>query len=79
MARDLTIRPRQLKPGEATSLDLKISERLRVVDPMTQRALPVDGGAVVSNSYWVRRLRCGDVEEVQAAPRTRAKTSKPKE
>ena len=76
MPRDLQIRPRQLKSAEATSLDAKASDRLRVIDPSTKRALPADGGAVVSNSYWVRRLRCGDVEEVKAAPRTRAKTSK---
>lgn len=70
----LLIRPRHLKPAEVTSLDLKVSDQLRVLDPMTQRALPTDGRTVGVSSYWVRRLRCGDVEEVKAAPRTRSRS-----
>jgi len=67
----LHIRPRQLKADEAANLGRPTSDRLRVLDPMTERALPDGGQQVVQSSYWVRRLRCGDVEQVKSAPRAR--------
>ena len=69
----LHIRPRELNLYESIRLGRKKSSRLRVIDPMTGRPLPDAGQKVVQSSYWVRRLRCGDIEEVKAAPRTRAK------
>lgn len=38
--------------------------RLRVVDPATGRPLSDGGAAVEESTYWLRRLRDGDVEEV---------------
>jgi len=70
----LQIRPRQLKKAEATSLAMKVTDRLKVVDPMTNRALPADGAAVGPSSYWAKRLHCGDVEEVKKSPRAPAKS-----
>lgn len=34
---------------------------LRVKDPVTLVALPVEGAAVRPSVYWTRRLMCGDV------------------
>ncbi len=70
----LRIRPRQLKDTEAVAFDLKKSARLRVIDPMTNRPLPDAGHSVVQSTYWVRRLRCGDVEVVKPTPRSRGKS-----
>lgn len=36
---------------------------LVVRDPANGRALPADGAEVELNTYWVRRLRDGDVVE----------------
>ena len=74
MQQRLHIRPRQLKPTEVVNFDLPKSARVRVIDPMTGRPLPDAGHSVVQSSYWLRRLRCGDVEEVKQATRTRAKS-----
>jgi hypothetical protein len=70
----LRVRPRQVTPEEAITFDSKKSARLRVMDPMTMRPLSDAGASVVQSSYWVRRLRCGDVEEVKPASRTRGKS-----
>jgi len=75
----LQLRPRQLTPAEAVGMDRKASARLRVLDPMTGRPLPDKGQPVVQSSYWVRRLRCGDVEHVTRAPRASSKSSSQKE
>lgn len=69
----LHLRPRQVKPAEAKSLGLKTAARLRVIDPMTERPLPDAGHQVVPSSYWVKRLRDGDVEPVKRASSSRAK------
>lgn len=69
----LHLRPRQVTPTEAKSLGLKTAARLRVIDPMTERPLPNAGHRVVPSSYWVKRLRDGDVEPVQPASSPRAK------
>lgn len=73
----LRLRPRQLKPDEAVGMGLKKAARARVLDPMTNRPLPDEGQSVVQSSYWVRRLRCGDVEEVKTPARPRARRAKP--
>ncbi|MDP1673373.1 MAG: DUF2635 domain-containing protein [Burkholderiales bacterium] len=44
----------------------------RVLDPATRKALPAEGAEVERNTYWLRRLREGDVAEGRAA------ASKPK-
>ena len=63
------IQPRQLKPAEAIQFDRDESERLHVLDPVTQRALPDEGQVVVQSTYWFRRLRDKDVEIVKPEPR----------
>ncbi len=65
----LKLRPRQLTPAEAVRYGLKKSDRLRCLDPMTNRPLPNEGASVVPSSYWVRRLACEDVELVKAEAR----------
>lgn len=37
------------------------AEGLQVRDPATKRLLPSDGKEVPESSYWLRRLKCGDV------------------
>ena len=70
----LRLRPRQLTPAEAVGMNRKVSDRLRVIDPMTGRPLPEKGQSVVPSSDWVRRLRDGDVEHVKPASRIRPKS-----
>ncbi len=43
----------------------------RVIDPDTRQALPADGADVPRSTYWLRRLREGDVN-ASARPRARA-------
>ena len=38
-------------------------EGLHVIDPTTYRVLAPEGGEVPENTYWLRRLHCGDVVE----------------
>jgi len=71
----LYIRPRKLKPSEAAAFGLEESDCLRVLDPMTNRPLPEEGQSVVQSSYWVKRLRDGDVEIVKPAARARTRSS----
>jgi len=40
---------------------LKPKEGLRVKDPKTMQALPPEGKKVALNTYWLRRLKVGDV------------------
>lgn len=40
-----------------------------VRDPDTKRALPDEGDDVPDTSYWLRRLRDGDVVRIDAQPR----------
>lgn len=37
------------------------AEGLQVRDPATKRHIPVEGKEVPESSYWLRRLKCGDV------------------
>lgn len=39
-------------------------------DPHTKIALPQEGGDVPENTFWVRRLRAGEIELVGAEPAT---------
>ena len=32
-----------------------------VRDPVSKRPLPAEGAEVPENTYWIRRLACGDV------------------
>jgi hypothetical protein len=48
-----------------------------VRDPAGMRALPNDKTTEVPmNAYWLRRIRCGDVEKVEQKSATRPKLSK---
>lgn len=40
-------------------------EGLVIRDPRTKRPLPAEGGEVPDTTYWRRRLRSGDVVELQ--------------
>ena len=71
----LHLRPRKLKPSEALQFGLEESACLRVLDPMTNRPLPEEGQSVVENTYWFKRLQCGDVEIVKPAARARTRSS----
>jgi len=46
-------------------------EGLIVRDPITAEALPPAGARKPRNSYWLRRLRDGDVVEAKPAKRAR--------
>jgi hypothetical protein len=37
-------------------------------DPHTKRPLPAEGGEVPDNSFWIRRLRAGEVVRLDAQP-----------
>lgn len=39
---------------------------LEVLDPVSRRPLPADGEEVEKTTYWLRRLRDGDVTEGKA-------------
>lgn len=41
---------------------------LIVRDPVSKRPLPLEGGDVPREGYWLRRLRSGDVVEVAQIP-----------
>ena len=42
---------------------VKPAEGREVRDPVTQHALPPEGREVPSDTFWLRRLRDGDVEK----------------
>lgn len=35
-----------------------------ILDPQTMRQLPADGGEVPESSFWIRRLRAGEVVRI---------------
>lgn len=57
----------------ATKIFLVPADGLRVVDPVTRKPLPPEGGWVLDTVYWQRRVREGD-----ARPGSPPKTSKAK-
>lgn len=52
-----------LKPGKPDLL---------VRHPLTKRKLKADGEEIQLNSYWRRRLKCGDVIEVKSSGASKA-------
>ncbi len=44
---------------------VKPKDGLPVRDPATKRHLPAEGKEVPETSYWLRRLKCGDVVLIQ--------------
>jgi len=56
------------------TLYLKPADGLTVIDPATGKALPAEGMPVESSLYWMRRLREGDVTELQTQLEAPAKT-----
>jgi len=49
---------------------IKPKEGYRVKDPVTKTPLPVDGKEVSINSYWLRRIKSGDVIKVDKPANT---------
>lgn len=49
----------------------------RVVNPATMTPLPGEGAAVEWGTFWIRRLRAGDIEVAEEAARPAGKTAKP--
>ncbi len=47
----MLVKPRDPRPGETEVV---------IVDPRSRIKLPVYGGKVPDNRYWVRRRKCGD-------------------
>lgn len=56
------------------TITVKPAPGLVVRDPATRQALPAEGAEVPRNTYWMRRLRDGDVIEAQAAVKAASKT-----
>lgn len=62
---------------------LKAADGLRIINPNTK--LPIDAAGIEiqsgdpNYSYWLRRLRCGDVVEVEPVPVKPAKANKVEE
>jgi len=49
---------------------------LKVPHPMSQKFLHPDGEMVIRSSYWIRRLRDEEVEEIPLeSPKTEIKTT----
>ncbi len=44
------------------------SEKLVVLDPTTRRRIPAEGLEVPRTTYWMRRLRAGEVVEFTPKP-----------
>lgn len=67
-----------LKPGTLSSAaQLRTKQRVLIVrDPITGRVLPEDGEYKPLTTYWLRRLRCGDV--VKAKPQAKVPAADPK-
>lgn len=47
---------------------VKPAPGLRVRDPLSRLHLPDEGKDVPENSYWLRRVRAGDVVRSEAPP-----------
>jgi hypothetical protein len=58
--------------SEATHFHLKPVEGRLVRDPKTQAKLSADGERKPRNSYWIRRLRAGDVVKYEPEPVAKA-------
>jgi len=46
-------------------ITVKPALNLRVVDPVTRKPLPPEGVEVERTTYWLRRLREGDVTQLR--------------
>lgn len=55
------------------SVFVKPAEGLKVRDPVTMDHLPATGAEVPRTTYWLRRLRDGDVVQAKRAARKPAK------
>lgn len=58
---------------------LKPAQGLIVRDPHTRQPLPAEGREVQLNEWWARRLRVGDVVEVQPTPAPLLRAPEPDE
>ncbi len=52
---------------------------IKVRDPISTEHLPESGKEVPASSYWIRRLRSGDVLEVNQIPDSKSATKKREE
>lgn len=64
-------------------IKVKPAVGVKVRDPLTMQHLPDEGKEVVASTYWVRRIKCGDVIDVtnvegSAKPSVENKESKKK-
>ena len=60
-------------------IKIKPKEGLKVPHPMSQKFLHPDGEMVIRSSYWIRRLRDGEVEEIPVeSPKAENKTAQKK-
>lgn len=60
-----------------TKLHIRPAQGLKIRDPKTQALIPEEGLIVEQNSYWVRRLKSGDVIIVKDAEKELAHSVKP--
>jgi hypothetical protein len=53
---------------------------LKVPHPLSQKFLHPDGEMVIRSSYWIRRIKDGDVEEIsqELSPQAESKTKEKK-
>jgi len=54
-------------------IKVKPRKDLKVPYPESRRFLPAQGADVPRNRYWIKRLKDGDVEEVESAPKEEKK------
>lgn len=59
-------------------IKIKPKTGLKIVDPETNRALPVEGLEVEQTTYWLRRLSEGDVILSEEKEETKAQPAKGK-
>lgn len=57
-------------------LFVKPAQGLVIRDPKTMQILPPEGKLVTESTYWVRRLKCGDVSIVKNESMENVKESK---
>ena len=59
-------------------MKVKPKAGLLVRDPETKLHIPKEGMVVPKNCYWMRRVLCGDVEEVEEVGEKKAEPVKKK-
>lgn len=57
---------------------LKPSKGLIIINPLTGLKLEEEGNTMVMSTYWVRRIKCGDVIEVKKEKKVSKKNNNKK-